>query len=81
MPCMRCIMIWKSLLQVTVMTKIKTYTASIKITFDVHEKENPRMIAKGMSDYHNGMRGANLYTYGALEKLTLAGKETAPKSA
>lgn len=52
------------------MSPIKTYTATIKVTFDAHEKENPREIAKYMADYHNGMRGANLYAYSALEKLT-----------
>ncbi|MEK7117122.1 MAG: hypothetical protein AAB837_03085 [Patescibacteria group bacterium] len=51
------------------MTQIKTYTATIKVTFDAYEKENPRLIAKGMADYYNGTRGANLYIYGVMEKL------------
>jgi len=54
------------------MTPIKTYTATIKVTFEAYEKESPRLIAKNMADIHNGTRGANLYTYGVLE--TLAGK-------
>ena len=52
------------------MTQIKTYTATIKITFEVHKKENPRVIAKQMADYYNGMRGANLYSYGVMKTLT-----------
>lgn len=48
---------------------IKTYTATIKITFDIHEKEKPYLVAKRMADYHNGMRGANLYSYGKVEKI------------
>ena len=48
------------------MTQIKTYSATIKVTFDAHEKENPRAIAKRMADCYNGMRGANLYTYSEL---------------
>lgn len=51
------------------MTPIKTYTAIIKVTFETHEKENPRAIAKHMADYHNGMRGANLHTYSIVETL------------
>lgn len=51
------------------MTPIKTYTATLKVTFEVHEKENPREIAKYMADYHNGMRGANLHTYSLVETL------------
>ena len=51
------------------MTRIKTYIATIKVIFEAHEKENPRTIAKHMADYHNGMRGANLYTYGVMEEL------------
>ena len=51
------------------MTPIKTYTATIKITFETHEKENPHAIAKHMADYHNGMRGVNLHAYGVMEKL------------
>ena len=51
------------------MTPIKTYTATIKVTFEAHEKENPRAIAKHMADYYNGMRGANLHAYGVMEKL------------
>jgi len=51
------------------MTSIKTYTATIKVTFEAHGKENPRLIAKDMANVHNGMRGANLYTYGTMETL------------
>ena len=51
------------------MTPIKTYTATIKVTFEAYEKENPRVIAKYMADYHNGMRGANLHVYGVMKKL------------
>ena len=51
------------------MTPIKTYTATIKVTFEAHKKENPRTIAKHMADYYNGMRGANLHAYGVMEKL------------
>lgn len=51
------------------MTSIKTYTATIKITFDAHKKENPRAIARYMADYHNGMRGVNLHTHSIMEKL------------
>lgn len=51
------------------MTLIKTYTATIKVTFEAHEKENPRTIAKYMADYYNGMRGVNLHAYGVMEKL------------
>lgn len=51
------------------MTPIKTYTATVKITFDILEKEKPLAIAKDMASLHNGMRGANLYTYGVLENL------------
>lgn len=52
------------------MTPIKTYTAIIKVTFEAHEKENPRSIAKYMADYYDGMRGANLHVYSTVEKLT-----------
>lgn len=51
------------------MAPIKTYTATIKVTFEAHEKENPRVIAKHLADYHNGMRGANLHAYGVMETL------------
>lgn len=51
------------------MAPIKTYTATIKVTFEAHEKENPRSIAKYMADYHNGMRGANLYAHSVLKTL------------
>lgn len=51
------------------MTPIKTYTTTIKVTFEAHEKENPRSIVKHMADYHNGMRGANLHTYSTVETL------------
>lgn len=51
------------------MTAIKTYTATIKVTFETHKKENPRAIAKYMADYHNGMRGANLHTYSVVENI------------
>lgn len=51
------------------MTQIKTYIATIKITFDVHRKENPRVIAKHMASFYNGMRGANLHSYGEMEKF------------
>lgn len=51
------------------MTSIKTYTAIIKITFETHDKENPRAIVKNMASCFNNMRGANLHTYGEIEKL------------
>jgi len=51
------------------MTPIKIYSATIKVTFEVHEKENPRSIAQDKADYHNSMRGANLHTYGTIETL------------
>lgn len=52
------------------MERTKTYIATIKVTFEIHEKENPRAIAKYMADYYNGTRGANLYAYSTLEKIT-----------
>ena len=52
------------------MIAIKTYTATIKVTFEAHAKESPRLIAKDMANIHNGTRGANLYTYGVIETLT-----------
>ncbi|MDP3965475.1 MAG: hypothetical protein Q8Q13_01620 [bacterium] len=51
------------------MESIKTYTATIKVTFEAHEGENPRAIAKDIANFHNGMRGANLRTYGVMGKL------------
>jgi len=51
------------------MTSIKTYTAIIKITFETHEKENPRTIAKNMASCFSNMRGANLHSYGEIEKI------------
>ncbi|MDP2632791.1 MAG: hypothetical protein Q8P25_03650 [Candidatus Curtissbacteria bacterium] len=51
------------------MTPIKTYTATIKVTFEVHKKENPRAIAKYMANCFNGMREVNLHAYGVMEKL------------
>ena len=51
------------------MTAIKTYTATIKVIFEAHEKEIPRLIAKDMANVLNGTRGANLYTYGVVETL------------
>lgn len=51
------------------MTPIKTYTATIKVTFETHKKENPRNVAKYMADSHSGMRGANLHAYGVMESL------------
>lgn len=51
------------------MKPIKTYTATIKVTFEIHKEENPRVIAKHMADYYNGMRGANLHVYGAVENI------------
>ena len=51
------------------MNKIKTYTATIKVIFEAHKKENPRLIAKDMANIHNGTRGANLYVYGVLKTL------------
>lgn len=51
------------------MTPIKIYTATIKVTFEAHEKEDPHTIAKYMADYYNGMRGANLHTYSVMETL------------
>jgi len=51
------------------MTLIKTYTATIKITFDVLEEEKPLSIAKDIVELLNGMRGANLYSYSVLEKI------------
>ena len=59
------------------MMPIKTYTATIKITFETHEKENPRLIAKDMANIHNGTRGANLYTYSVVETLS---EKIEPKS-
>jgi len=51
------------------MTQTKTYAATIQITFETLEGENPRSIAKDMANIHNGTRGANLYVYGELEKV------------
>jgi len=59
------------------MNKIKTYTATIKVIFEAHEKEIPRLIAKDMANVHSGTRGANLYTYGELKTLT---EKTEPKN-
>ncbi len=53
------------------MERPKTYTAAIEVTFEVHEKENPRAIAKHMAEYFNYMRGANLYSSGELERVRL----------
>lgn len=51
------------------MTPTKTYTATIKVTFEAYENENPRVIAKHIADCCNGMRGANLYVYSVMKKL------------
>lgn len=51
------------------MEPIKTFTAIIKITFEASEKENPSVIAKNIADSYNCMRGANLSSYGTLEKI------------
>ena len=58
------------------MKKTKTYIATIKVTFEAHEKENPRLIAKDMTNIHNGTRGANLCVYGVLKTLA---EKTEPK--
>ena len=58
------------------MTAIKIYTATIKVIFEAHEKENPRLIAKDMANIHNGTRGANLCVYGVLKTLA---EKTEPK--
>ena len=59
------------------MTAIKTYTATIKVIFEAHEKEIPRLIAKDMANVLNGTRGANLYTYSVVETLS---EKIEPKS-
>jgi len=53
------------------MTRTKTYIATIEVTFEAHEKENPRLIAKHMAEYFNYMRGANLYSSGELGRVRL----------
>lgn len=53
------------------MAQIKTYTATIEVTFETHEDENPRAIAKHMAEYFNCMRGANLYSSGELGQVKL----------
>lgn len=52
------------------MTTTKTYTATVKIIFDILEKEKPLVVAKNIVNILDGMRGANLYTYGILGKIT-----------
>lgn len=47
----------------------KTYTATIKVTFEVWENENPRAIAKNMAASFNGMRGMNLHECGEMTKI------------
>ena len=51
------------------MTKIKTYVATIKLTFETLGSENPRIIAKDIANTHNCMRGLNLHSYGELKAL------------
>ena len=51
------------------MERPKTYTATIEVTFDAWEDENPRAIARNIADSFDGMRGANLYADGVLRKL------------
>jgi len=51
------------------MTKIKTYVATIKVTFEALEDENPNIIAKNIASTYNCMRGLNLYSYGELKTL------------
>jgi hypothetical protein len=51
------------------MTKIKTYVATIKITFEIVGSENPRVIAKNIANTCNCMRGLNLHSYGELKTL------------
>lgn len=53
------------------MEQPKTYTATIEVTFEAYEEENPRSIARYMADSHNGMRGVNLYVYGELGQVRL----------
>ena len=53
------------------MEQPKTYVATIEVTFEAYEKENPRSIAKYMAESHSGMRGANLYSYGELGQVRL----------
>lgn len=53
------------------MERPKTYVATIEVTFEVSEKENPRSIAKHIADSHNGMRGANLRVYSELGQVRL----------
>jgi len=54
----------------------KVFTATIKVTFEISEEEDPFLIAKNIADSFNGMRGANLSAYGALETLAEETKET-----
>lgn len=53
------------------MEQPKTYIATIEVTFEIHEKENPRLIAKHMAEYFNYMRGANLHSSGELGQVRL----------
>ena len=53
------------------MAEIKTYAATITVTFEAHEEERPRSIAKSMAGYFNGMRGANLHSCGELGQVRL----------
>lgn len=52
------------------MEQPKTYTATIEVTFEISEGENPRAIAKDMANIYNYMRGANLRACGVMKKLT-----------
>lgn len=52
-----------------IMTKIKTYIATIKITFETLGNENPRVIAKNIANTYNCMRGLNLHSCGELKTL------------
>jgi len=51
------------------MVQIKTYVATLKIIFDALESENPRVIAKNMTNTLNSMRGSNMYADGVVEKV------------
>jgi len=59
----------KSMLYNLIMTKIKTYVATIKLTFETLGSENPRIIAKDIANTYNCMRGLNLHSYGELKTL------------
>lgn len=53
------------------MDQIKAYTATIEVTFETCDDENPRSIAKDMAEYFNYMRGANLHSSGELKQVRL----------